>query len=171
MAIKAFSRDIDPLKNFKFRIYVDGKLVAGVSKMSPLKTSTEAISFRSGGSPHTPVVSPGASKSDPITLEKGLTLDHTFEDWAKAVLASLGENDLSLGAMRRNVTIEVLNMQGVPAIKYNVYGCWPSEYTAVPELDANANATAIEKIVLQNQGFERDTEFAEEDPAVFQPAG
>lgn len=169
MPIKVFSREVDPFKNFKFRVYVEGKLVAGVSKVSPLKTSTEAISFRNGGSPSTPVVSPGASKSDPITLEKGLTLDHTFEDWAKAVLASLGGDDLSLGAMRRNVTIEVLNAQGVPAIKYNLFGCWPSEYTAVPELDANANATAIEKIILQNQGFERDTEFAGEDPGVFQP--
>ncbi|HYG48567.1 MAG TPA: phage tail protein [Allosphingosinicella sp.] len=170
MPIKVFSRAVEPFKNFKFRVYVDGRLVAGVSKMSGLKSTAEAVSHRSGGDPSTPVVSPGASKSEPVTLERGLTLDHTFEDWAKTVLASLGDDDLSLGAMRRNVTIEVLNMQGVPAVRYNVFACWVSEYTAVPELDANANAIAIEKIVLQNQGFERDADFAGEDPNAFQPA-
>ncbi len=37
----------DPYKNFKFRIKWDGAYIAGVSKVSALKRTTEVIEFHS----------------------------------------------------------------------------------------------------------------------------
>ena len=170
MPIQAFSRQIDPFKNFKFRVYMGPALVAGVSKVSALKRTTEVVTNRSGGMESTVVVSPGQSKAEPITLERGLALDRTFEEWANAVYSPEGDGGLSLAGMRRNLVIELLNLQGLPVFKWQVFGCWVSEYTALPELDANANAFAFETLVLQNHGFRRDPEFQGEDPAIFQPA-
>lgn len=167
MPIKAVSRQIDPYKNFKFRVYMGTDLVAGVSKVSGLKRTTEVITHRDGGMISTVVNSPGQSKSEPITLERGITLSHTFEEWANQVFSPLGDGGNSLAGMRRNIIIELLNLQGNPVIKWKVYGCWVSEFNALPELDANANAFAFESIVLQNHGFERDTDFAEEDAGIF----
>lgn len=170
MPIQAFSRSIDPYKNFKFRVYMGSSLVAGVSKVSALKRTTEVITNRSGGMDSTVVVSPGQSKAEPITLERGLALDRTFEEWAQSVYSPDGDAGVSIANMRRNLTIELLNLQGLAVYKWQVFGCWVSEYTALPELDANANAFAFETIVLQNHGFRRDPDFAGEDLAIFQPA-
>ncbi|MFI0848342.1 phage tail protein [Mesorhizobium sp. IMUNJ 23232] len=170
MPITAVSRQIDPYKNFKFRVYMGPALVAGVSKVSGLKRTTEVISHRDGAMPATPVNSPGQSKFEPITLERGITLDHAFEEWANQVLSPLGDGGNSLAQMRRNIVIELLNLQGNPVIKWQVYGCWVSEYNALPELDANGNAFAFESIVLQNHGFERDVAFAAEPVGIFTPA-
>ncbi len=170
MAIQAFSRAIDPYKNFKFRIYMGADPVAGISKVSALKRTTEVVTNRSGGFDSTPVNSPGLSKAEPITMERGLTLDRRFEEWAQAVFSPEGDAGVSLSGMRRNLTLMLLNLQGQPVMKWKIFGCWVSEYTAVPELDANANAFAFESIVLQNHGFERDTDFVGEDAAIFAPA-
>ena len=112
MPIQAFSREIDPYKNFKFRVYMGAALVAGVSKVSALKRTTEVVTNRSGGMDSTVVVSPGQSKAEPITLERGLALDRTFEGWAQAVYSPDGDGAVSLANMRRNLTIELLNLQG-----------------------------------------------------------
>lgn len=169
MPIQAVSRQIDPFKNFKFRVYMGPALVAGVSKVSALKRTTEVVTNRSGGMESSVVVSPGQSKAEPITLERGLALDRTFEEWANAVYSPEGDGGVSLSGMRRNLTIELLNLQGQGVFKWQVFGCWVSEYTALPELDANANAFAFETLVLQNHGFIRDTAFQGEDPAIFTP--
>lgn len=169
MPIQAFSRQVDPFKNFKFRVYMGPTLIAGVSKVSAFKRTTEVASFRGGEVDSSQIHSPGQSKFEPITLERGLALDRTFEEWAQTVYSPDGDGGVSLSGMRRNLTVELLNLQGQAAMKWNVFGCWVSEYTALPELDANANAFAFEHIVLQNQGFQRDTGFAGEDPAIFTP--
>ena len=171
MPIQTFSRPIDPYKNFKFRVFMGTEEVAAVTKVSALKYTTEVITNRDGGMISAVVNSPGQTKSEPITLDRGLTANRTFEDWASQVFSPLGDGGTNLASMRRNLQIKLLNLQGNVVMQWNVYGCWVSEYTALPELDANANAFAFETIVLQNTGFERDTQFAGEDPAVFQPAG
>lgn len=172
MPIQAFSRQIDPFKNFKFRVYMGTSTtpIAGVSKVSALKWTTEVVTNRSGGMESTVVNSPGQSKAEPITLERGLALDRTFEEWAQTVVSPEGDAGVSLANMRRNLTLELLNLQGQAAMKWLIYGAWVSEYTAVPELDANANAFAFESIVLQNHGFIRDPDFTIEDAGIFAPA-
>jgi phage tail-like protein len=149
----------DPYKNFKFLVYFDGvpDPVAGVSKVSALKQSTEPVTHREGGDPSTPSLTPSVMKFEPITLERGVTHDLEFEKWAQLIWNFPAGIERSLANFRRNIRIVLLNEQGVPAIAYNVRQCWVSEYQALPELDANAHAVAIEHLVLQNEGWERDT--------------
>lgn len=153
---------IDPYKNFKFRVRWDGQVVAGVSKVSALKRTTEVVSHREGGeSFSTPRHSPASSKFDPITLERGITFAPEFEAWANLVYSTEGDGAVSLANFRKNISIELLNLQGTVVKRYNVFRCWVSEYTALPELDANANAIAFEMLVLQNEGFEPDESVVE----------
>ena len=151
----------DPYKNFKFRLKWDGKYVAGMSKASALKRSTEVVTHREGGDPSTARVTPSVWKFEPITLERGVTHDPEFENWANLIYSTDGDAAISLNKFRKDIIIELLNEQGVVAKAYKVYRCWVSEYQALPELDANAHAVAIEHIVLQNEGWERDTAVTE----------
>jgi phage tail-like protein len=151
----------DPYKNFKFRIKWDGKYVAGVSKIGALKQSTEPVTHREGGDPSTSRVSPSTWKFEPITLERGLTHDPEFEAWAKLIYNTDGDAAISLKNFRKDLIIELLNEQGTVAKAYKVYRCWVSEYQALPELDSNANAVAIESMTLQNEGWERDESVTE----------
>ena len=152
---------IDPYKNFKFRVRWDGQVVAGVSKVSALKRTTEVVSHREGGDISTPRHSPASSKFEAITLERGITFAPEFEAWANLVYSTEGDGAVSLAGLRKDISIEMLNLQGTVVKRYNVFRCWVSEYTALPELDANANAIAFETIVLQNEGFERDDSVVE----------
>jgi len=154
---------IDPYKNFKFRVYWAGisTPVAGISKISELKRTTEVVSHREGNDISTPRHSPGSTKYEAITLERGVTHDPDFEEWANLVYSTKGNASVSLARFRRDVKIELLNLQGVVVKSYNIFRCWVSEYVALPELDANANAYAIEKIVFQNEGWERDVDIRE----------
>jgi phage tail-like protein len=148
----------DPYKNFKFRLKWDNRYVAGVSKVGGLKRTTEVVKHRDGGDPSTSRKSPGRTEYEAITLERGVTHDLEFEAWARKVWnfgAGLG-SEVSLKDFRKPITIEVYNEAGQLAIAYNVFRCWVSEYQALPDLDANANAVAIQNIKLENEGFERD---------------
>ena len=153
----------DPYKNFKFRVKWDGQYVAGVSKVSSLKRTTEVVEHREGGDASTGRKSPGRNKFDPITLERGVTHDAAFSQWAKKVWqvgAGLGA-EVSLKDFRKDIIIEVYNEAGQLALAYKVYRCWVSEYQALPDLDANANAVAIQHIKLENEGWEPDTSVQE----------
>ncbi len=148
----------DPYKNFKFRVKWDGKYVAGISKVGGLKKTTEVVSHREGGDPSSSRKSPGRTEYEAITLERGVTHDVEFERWANKVWnfgAGLGE-EVSLQDFRKDITIELYNEAGQLVQSYNLYRCWVSEYNALPELDANANAVAISSIKLENEGWERD---------------
>jgi phage tail-like protein len=153
----------DPYKNFKFRVKWDGRYVAGISKVSALKRTTEVVKHREGGDPSTSRKSPGRSEFDAITLERGVTHDPEFEAWAAKVWqlgAGLG-SEVSLTDFRKDVIIDFYNEAGQLAISYKVYRAWVSEYQALPDLDANANAVAIQHIKLENEGWERDTSVTE----------
>jgi phage tail-like protein len=154
---------IDPYKNFKFLLFFEGRQdpVAGISKVSPLKRMTEVVSHREGGDLSTPRHSPGATKFEAITLERGVTHDPDFEDWANLVYSTDGDAAVSLAGYKRNLLLKVNNLQGVPVKAYRIFRCWVSEYTALPELDANANAVMIESAVMQNEGWEPDPDVVE----------
>ena len=151
---------IDPYRNFKFRVVWDDEGVkgpiAGVSKVIGLKRTTEVVSHRDGGDLSTKRHSPGLSSFEPITIERGITFDPAFENWATKIYSTAGDGGVSLAHFRKDITIELYNLQGVKVRAWNVFRCWVSEFVAVPELDANANAIAFEHVVLQNEGFERD---------------
>ncbi|MFE4106948.1 phage tail protein [Almyronema epifaneia] len=163
----------DPYKNFKFRVKWDGRYVAGISKVGALKRTTEVVEHREGGDPSTVRKSPGQSKYEPIALERGVTHDKDFEQWANKVWnygSGLGA-EVSLKDFRKDIIIEMMNEAGQVAIAYKVYRCWVSEFQALPELDANANAIAIQMLTLQNEGWERDYDVTEPtEPSFVEPA-
>ena len=166
------AKRVDPYKNFKFRVKWDGHYVAGLSKCSALKRTTEVVEHRAGGDPSTSHKSPGRSKYEAITLERGVTHDVAFEQWANKVWnygSGLG-SEVSLQDFRKEIIIEVYNEAGQLAIAYKVYRCWVSEYQSLPDLDANANAVAIQHIKLENEGWERDYEVTEpQEPSFVEP--
>ena len=163
----------DPYKNFKFRVKWDGRYVAGVSKVGALKRTTELVEHREGGDPSTTRKSPGRTKFEAISLERGLTYDPEFERWANKVWnygAGLGA-EASLKDFRKDIIIELYNEAGQLAKAWKIFRCWVSEFQALPELDANANAVAIESVKLENEGWERDTDVVEPaEPSFVAPA-
>jgi phage tail-like protein len=153
----------DAYKNFKFRLKWDGRYVAAVSRVTGLVRQTEVVEHREGGDPSTSRKSPGRTKFEAITLERGVTQDTAFEDWANLVWqygAGLGAES-SLKEFRKDVFLELYNEAGQLVKAWKIYRCWPSEYQALADLDANASAVAIEHIKLENEGWERDTSVVE----------
>jgi phage tail-like protein len=153
----------DPYKNFKFRVKWDGRYVAGVSKVSALKRITAVVEHRDGGSPNTSRKSPGRTEFAPVVLERALTHDSEFEQWATKVWnaqAGMG-SAVSLKDFRKDIVLEIYNEAGQLVLAYKIYRCWVSEYTVLPDLDAGANGIAIEQIRLENEGWERDANVKE----------
>jgi phage tail-like protein len=153
----------DPYKNFKFRVKWDGRYVAGVSHVSELRRVTEVVRHREGGDPSSSRKSPGRTEYDAITLSRGVTHDVAFEQWANKVWqlgAGLG-GEVSLADLRKDIILEMYNEAGQLVLAYKIYRCWVSEYVALPQLDANEARVAIQFIVLQNEGWERDQDVAE----------
>lgn len=149
---------VDPYKNFKFRVKWDGRYVAGISRVSPLRRVTEVVEHREGGDSSSVHKSPGRTNYEAITLERGVTHDPEFEEWANKVWkvgAGLGA-EASLKDFRKDVLIELYNEAGQLVIAYKVYRCWVSEFQALPELSANISGVALQAIKLENEGWERD---------------
>ncbi len=153
----------DPYRTFMFQVVIDGQPVAGLKKMSVLKKSTEAVKWRSAGDPTHERVMPGGTSYEPITLEQGLTHDLIFENWANLVNNIQGNAAMSLVNYRKDIVMNVLNLQGTIAIAYEVKRAWVSEFQALPEFDAGTmNAVGIQTITIQHEGWRRD-------PAVTEP--
>lgn len=153
----------DPYKNFKFRVKWDNRYVAGVSKVSSLKRTTEVVKHREGGDPSAQRKSPGKNDHDAITLERGVTHDMEFHKWAFKVWNFQGGSgaEVSLADFRKDIIIELYNEAGQLAIAYRVYRCWVSEFVSLPDLDANGNAIAIQHIKIENEGWDFDPSVTE----------
>lgn len=154
MANTGKAQRFDPYRNFKFKVKINNEIVAGLSKMSALKKSTEGIDWFEAGDNFNPRRLPGKTKYEPITLEKGMTEDKVFEDWANLVNKFQG-NIIAPDNFRKDIQILVCNMNGEPKITFNVFNCWVSEFQAVPDMDATQNGVAIQTIKLENEGFDR----------------
>jgi len=160
---------LDPYKNFKFRVSFGTGYIAGVSKISALKRTTEMVEHREGGDPSSTHKSPGRTKYEAITMERGVTHDPEFEAWANKVwnydnAQAKAENrqlEVSLKDFRRNLTIDVFNEAGQKVLSYQVFRAWVSEFTAQTDLDANANAILIQSIKVEHEGWRRDREVPE----------
>ncbi|UCD64466.1 MAG: phage tail protein [Candidatus Zixiibacteriota bacterium] len=154
---------VDPYKNFKFRVSWDGKTVLGVSKVTALKRTTEVVKHRDGGDNSRDHKSPGRTSYEPVTMERGITHDPEFEKWANLVHPYAGDAAMDLKSFKKDLTLEVMNEKGHVALRYFLYDCWVSEFQSVPDLDANANAVAIEYLKIELEGWERDVETPEPD--------
>lgn len=158
----------DPYKNFKFRVKMKGadgnyRVVLGVSKVGSLKRTTEVVKYRGGGDNSTDHKSPGRTTYEGITMERGITHDRDFEKWANMVHPYGGDSGMDLVNYKKDMILEVMNEKGHVAFRYFLYDCWVSQYQAVPDLDANANAVAIENIKLELEGWTRDPDTKEPD--------
>jgi phage tail-like protein len=152
----------DPYRTFKFQLLIDGRPVAGLKKMGALKKKTEPVKWRTAGDPSHERILPGGTSYEPIVLEQGLTHDPVFENWANLVNNVEGDAAMSLKNFRKDLVINVLNLQGQVAISYKILRAWVSEYQALPDLDASAmNAVGIQTLTLQHEGWQRDTSVAE----------
>lgn len=147
----------DPYRTFKFQVLIDGRPVAGLKKMGALKRKTEVVKWRAAGDPSRERLMPGGSSCEAIALEQGLSHDPVFEQWANLVNNRQGDAAMSLKNFRKDIVINVLNLQGQVAISYKVYRAWVSDYQALPDMDAGSmNAVGIQSITLQHEGWERD---------------
>ncbi len=152
----------DPYRTYRFKVKWDGQYVAGLSKMGALKRTTEMVEFREAGENITSRKLPGKSSYQAVTLEAGLTYDTSFEDWANLVNDFASHSITNLREFRKNITIDVFNEAGQKVLSYNLYRCWVSEYQALPDLDAGANAVAITTLKLEYEWFERDRDVNEQ---------
>ena len=156
---------MDPYKTFKFRLKWDGRYVAGVSRVSALKRSTEVVESRDSSDPSTGRKFPGRSKYDAITLERGVTHDIDFEQWVNKVsrVGASEAAEVSLANFRKDMILDVFNEAGQRVISYRLFRCWVSEFQSLADLDANAHTVAIERIKLENEGWQRDLGVTEPD--------
>ena len=153
----------DPYKNFRFLVYFEQSStpVAAVSKVSGFKRTSDVIEYKEGGNA---LIRKGLgrTKYDPITLERGVTHDQDFEQWANAAqVLDKGAPSQSLKTLRKEIHIELLNEEGQPVHRYIVHRCWVSEYQALSDLDAGGNAVALEHVKLENEGWEHDLSLTE----------
>lgn len=155
----------DPYKNYRFLVFFGRSAipVAGVSKVSGLKRSSDVIEYKEGGNPIT-FKGLGRTKYEPVTLERGITHDEEFSKWADAAqVLDKGSAVTTMKDLRRDVRIELLNERGQTVFCYRLYNCWVSEFQALPDLDAGGNAVALEHIKLEFEGWERDKSVTEPD--------
>ncbi|MEM7426163.1 MAG: phage tail protein [Pseudomonadota bacterium] len=165
MAAPLFSTNAhryDPYRTFKFQVVIDGQTVAGLSKMSALKKTTEAVPWRYAGDPSHERKMPGGTSYEPVTLEQGLSHDPVFEDWANLVNNIDGDAAVSLLNYRKPVVLNVFNLQGAVAFSYKLRGAWVSEFQALPDFDANSmNTVGIQTLKIEHEGWQRDASVAE----------
>lgn len=152
----------DPLRTFKFTISWDSKVVALVSKMSALKSTTTPVEWREGGASNTSRKLVGRTKYEPVTFEQGLVVASTeFETWVNRVntLGDFGtaNNTGDNATFRQDVTVEVFDVDASSQVKYTLFGAWPSEYQAIPDLDANADNVGIKTLKLEIEGWAKAT--------------
>jgi phage tail-like protein len=150
---------LDPYKNFNFRVKWDGQYISAITKVSPLIRTTGVLENREGVDPTKPRKSTGLTEFGDVTLERGLTDDPAFENWANLVFHLTGgpASEMMLDQFRKDIVIELCNEAGQLVRAYKVYRCWPKDYQAMSTLDANGSEIVIERLALENEGWERDT--------------
>ncbi len=155
MANQGKAKRFDPYRNFRFKVKIDGQVVAGLSKMTALKKTTEGIDWFEAGDNFNPRRLPGTTKYEAVTLEKGMTDDKIFQEWSDLVNKYKG-NAIKAEEFRKDIQIMVCDLNGTPKLTYNIFSCWVSEFQAVPDMDVTQNGVAIQTIKLENEGFEMD---------------
>ena len=147
----AFTTRRDPYRNFRFKVEIDGFDVAGFSRVSGIRQSTEVVPYREGGDNLATRKLIGQTDFSPIVLERGLSEDVDFYYWAGAVY-NIMANVIPEGLVKHQVTIKLLDKVGKSVKSWMVYNCWPSDFE-VTDMDAMSTGVAIERVVLQNEGI------------------
>jgi phage tail-like protein len=140
-----------PFENRRFLVLCEGVVIPGISNISALQWIADFVMLNEIGSPVS-ISEPGKIKYQPITLEREVTFDPFFEDWARLV-ARHGSQQSSIS---KNLKINILDPAEQLVVSYNVYRCWPMTFEAFPVLDAEGHQMLRERLVLVYQSFERD---------------
>lgn len=152
----------DPYRTFKFRVRLDGNVVAGVTKVSALGRSVAPNEVKEAGDALGARQNPGLVSFDEVTLEQGWSADRTFEQWANQVL-QLHADPAAARNFKRTVFIEIFDLAGnaaatggsAPVQRYKLHRAWVSKYVAMPELNADAGGFGISSVSLRHEGWER----------------
>lgn len=157
--------EVSHYKNHNFKVRFEGRHVAGISRISALRRTTEVIESREGAEPGGVTKSPGLTRCDPIVLERGVSHDPAFEQWASKIWSPDGHGPPA--NFRRDLEIELVNKNGDALWRFRVHRCWVSEFQALPGLDSTNGSILLEHVTLQNEGWERDTTVQEPfDPSM-----
>lgn len=138
----------DPLRNFRFRVEIDGVQVASFSEVTIEPTTTAVIEYREGGEPPAVRKLPGLTKYGNVTLKRGVTPSLELFNWHRLVATG------QIANARRNVVIIVLDDSGTEAARFVVSDAWPAKYDP-GDLNAKGNEVFIELLELVNEGIER----------------
>jgi phage tail-like protein len=138
-------------RDYKFRIKWDGRIVAGIHRVSPLRRTVAVIEYRQGTGAGATQKLPGSVRYEPITLERGITHDSAFENWANQVTGTTAGP-----TFRKEVRLEVYDAHDRLVVAYNIHRCWPTEYTALGGLDSSSDSHPFQSLTLENEGWERD---------------
>jgi phage tail-like protein len=143
-----------------FVVKWDGKVIPGITQIGALRRKTEVVEHRSGEDSNRIRRSPGRTEYQPIVLKRPRTEDKEFERWANQVwkLGSGFGTEMSLKDYRKDILIEVRDDTGKILLAFRAYRCWPSEYVALKDSDGNHKSVALEILVLEHEGWERDYE-------------
>jgi len=141
----------DPYRNYTFRVKWDGRIVAGVRRVTALRRTVEVVEYRQGSDLGATQKLPGRVRYEPITLERGVTHDTTFETWASQVAGSAPAL-----SFRKEVRLELYDSDGHLTVAYDIHRCWPSEYVALGGLDAGPDCSPFQSLTLENEGWKRD---------------
>ncbi|MBN2411044.1 phage tail protein [candidate division KSB1 bacterium] len=154
----SFAKQPEGDVEIQFRVKWDGKIIPGITKVSGLKRKTEVMVQRGGGDPNLLRRSPGVTNYKPITIQRPRSKDKEFERWANKVWnfgSGLG-TEVSLRDFRKDISIELVSSDGIVMMAFKVYRCWPSEYDALTDLDTEDDSPAMEVLILEHEGWERD---------------
>ena len=151
---------MNPYLTYNFLVKWNNAYVAAVTNVSGLTRKTEVVSFHAGGQPQSAFKIPGQTDYEPVRLSRGITTDTAFETWANMMwfypnTQKLG-NEVDLDHFRQPMQIELYDQAGRLLLRYNLYNCWPSEYTALPDLDSEANTVALASMTIEHEGWDRD---------------
>lgn len=146
----------DPYKNFKFRVKFDGTSIPGVVRVSPLGWKADVTEHRDGADPNTVHHLPGRIHYEAITLEREITQDTAFEDWADQVRQLSPGTGQRGASYRKNIRVEMLDAAGQVVLAYDAYQCWPSGYRVLAGLDAAERGRVREELTLSCEGWQRD---------------
>lgn len=138
----------DPLRNFRFRLEIDGLQTAGFSAVSIDPTATDVIDYREGTDPSHVRKLSGLTRYGNVTLKRGVTTSLELYNWHKQIVSG------QLATARKQVAIVVQDEAGADVARYVVSEAWPIKYDP-GDLNATGNDVFIETLELANEGVER----------------
>jgi phage tail-like protein len=140
----------DPLRQFRYRLEIDGIVQAGFAEVAIGDLSTDPIEYREGDEITTVRKLNGLNKYGNITLKWGITDSLELANWHQLVV----DDKVLLDAARRTVVIRVQNEAGEDKAAFEITKAWPCKYDP-SDLNAKGNEVAIDMLELCNEGIKR----------------